>query len=198
MKKSDFTAKQEDRYNELKAKLAEIDSGDARNQMKTKLSGEVSALAEGSRLAESYNERARRGEKFDADLTAYDEKQKAVVQKAIDSGILNNTNRTHEFVDMVAKISADKGVLFDFTNNEKLKGSGFAVDGKTVNGFVNQDGVTVNIDSAKSLNSVVGHEITHVLEGTELYTELQNVVVEYAKSKGDYQGRYDSLASLYK
>lgn len=198
MKKSDFTAKQDDRYNELKQKLAEIDSGDARNQLKTKLSQEVSALAEGSRLAESYNERGRRGEKFDADLTAYDEKQKAVVQKAIDSGILNNTNRTHEFVDMVAKISADNGVLFDFTNNEKLKGSGFAVDGKTVNGFVNKDGVTVNIDSAKSLNSVVGHEITHVLEGTELYTELQNVVVEYAKTKGDYQGRYDSLTELYK
>ena len=198
MKKSDFTAKQDDRYNELKQKLAEIESGDARNQLKTKLSGEVFALTEGSRLAESYNERGRRGEKFDADLTAYDEKQKAVVQKAIDSGILNNTNRTHEFVDMVAKISADKGVLFDFTNNTKLKDSGFAVDGKTVNGFVNQDGVTVNIDSAKSLNSVVGHEITHVLEGTELYAELQSAVVEYAKTKGDYQGRYDSLSELYK
>ena len=198
LKKSDFTAKQDDRYNELKAKIAEIERGDSRNQLKTKLSGEVMSLTEGSRLAESYNERTRRGEKFDADMTLYDDKQKAVVQRAIDSGILNNTNRTHEFVDMVAKISADKGVLFDFTNNEKLKTSGFAVDGAAVNGYVTGDGVTVNIDSAKSLNSVVGHEITHVLEGTELYTELQNAVVEYAKAKGDYQGRYDSLSGLYK
>lgn len=197
-KESDLTVKQRDRYNELKQKIAEMESGDSRNQLKTKLGGEVMSLVEGSRLAESYNERGRRGEQFTADMTLYDDKQKAVVQKAIDSGILNNTNRTHEFVDMVAKISADKGVLFDFTNNAKLKDSGFAVDGAAVNGYVTKDGVTVNIDSQKSLNSVVGHEITHVLEGTELYTELQKAVVEYAKGKGDYQGRYDSLSALYK
>ncbi len=66
---------------------------------------------------------------------------------------------------MVAKISADKGVLFDFANSQKLKDSGFALDGKIINGYVSKDDVTVNIDSAKALNSVVGHEITHILEG---------------------------------
>lgn len=65
-------------------------------------------------------------------------------------------------------------------------------------GFCIGAGVTVNINSAKALNSVVGHEITHVLEGTELYNEMQSAIVEYAKSKGDYQGRYDTLAELYK
>lgn len=151
-----------------------------------------------SKLSESYNERSRRGQAFEADLSKYDKKQRATVQKAIDSGILNNTNRTHEFVDMVAKISADKDVSFDFTNNQKLKESGFAIDGKTVNGLVTKDGITINIQSAKALNSVVGHEIAHILEGTELYTELQNSIIEYAKSKGDYQGRYDALTELYK
>lgn len=47
-------------------------------------------------------------------------------------------------------------------------------------------------------NTVVGHEITHVLEGTELYNELQKAVVEYAKTKGEYKSRYDALAELYK
>jgi hypothetical protein len=117
----------------------------------------------------------------------------------VESGILNNTNRTHEFVDMIAKISADKGVLFDFTNNEKLKDSGFAVDGKFVNGYLDKATRTigVNIDSAKALNTVVGHEVTHVLEGTELYDVLSETVIEYAKSKGEYQGRYDALSKLY-
>ena len=198
MKQGEMTGEQIDLRNELKEQLKALETQGQRNQLKSQLGEEVMGLAQNSRLMESYNERARKGQAFEADLTQYDEKQKAVIQKAVDSGILNNTNRTHEFVDMVAKISADKGVLFDFANNAMLKESGFAMDGKTVNGFVTKDGVTLNIDSAKSLNSVVGHEITHVLEGTELYTALQSAVVEYAKTKGDYQGRYDSLSELYK
>lgn len=186
------------KYDSLQSQLEELKSNSQRDQLKQTLSDKVFSLVKDSRLAESYNERARRGQAFEADLSKYDEKQKAVIQKAVESGFLNNTNRTHEFVDLVAKISADKGVLFDFTNNEKLKKSGFAVDGKTVNGYVTKDGVTINMDSAKYVNSVVGHEITHVLEGTELYTELQSAVMSFAKSKGDYQGRYDALVELYK
>ena len=190
-----LSERQKDRLAELKAKNEATSYSDAVKAAKEKLTGEVSSLP--GRFAESYNEKARRGQAFEADLTKYNAKQQKVIQKAIDSGILNNTRRTHEFVDMIAKISADKGVLFDFTNNKKLKESGFAIDGKFVNGYVTKDGITVNLNSAKSLNSVVGHEITHVLEGTELYNELAKVVTEYAQTKGEYQSRYDSLAKLY-
>ena len=189
-----FTVKQRERLTELREQLKGIDTKTA----KSNLFDEVAKLTEqDTKLQESYLERTRRGYAFEADLTKYDAKQQETIKKAIDSGILNNTNRTHEFVDLVAKISADKGVPFDFTNNQKLKESGFAIDGKQVNGYVTKDGVTVNVNSAKSLDTVVGHEITHVLEGTELYNELQTAIVEYAKSKGDYQGRYDTLAKLY-
>lgn len=197
MKQGDMTGEQIDRRDELKQQLKDIQANSKRGQLQSQLSEEVFTRVKDSRLVESYNEKARRSQAFAADLTKYDAKQRTVIQNAIDSGILNNTNRTHEFVDMVARISADKGVLFDFTNNAKLKESGFAKDGMTVNGYVTKDGVTVNIQAAKSLNSVVGHEIAHVLEGTEFYTELQNSIIEYAKAKGDYQGRYDSLAKLY-
>ena len=196
--KEQITVKQSEQLAALRDELKGLNSNSTIAQYKSKLSSEVSELAKADRLGEAYNERARSGQKFTADLSKYNAKQKAIVQKAIDSGILNNTNRTHEFVDMVAKISADKGVSFDFANNAKLKETGFAVDGATINGFVNKDGVTVNIDSKKAVNSVVGHEITHVLEGTELYGELQKAVTEYAKAKGDYQGRYDAIAKLYK
>ena len=194
-----FTIKQRERLTELRDKLKTIERAGLKNKVREQLSNEVSELAKDSRLSESYNEKSRRSQAFEADLSKYDENQQETIQRAIDSGILNNTNRTHEFVDMVAKISSDKGVLFDFTNNQKLKDTGFAIEGKTVNGYKTNDGkIGINIDSRKSLNSVVGHEITHVLEGTELYTELQEAVTNYAKTKGDYDTRYNELAELYK
>lgn len=73
-----------------------------------------------------------------------------------------------------------------------------AVKGKTVNGYKTDDGnVALNIDSAKSLNSVVGHEITHILEGTELYSNLQEAAKQYAEAKGEYATRLQSLRELY-
>ena len=195
---SQITVKQQEKLTELRKQLDTMEKSGLKNKVKAQLSNEVSELAMASKLSESYNEKTRRGQAFQADLTKYDVKQQDVIKKATESGILNNTNRTHEFVDMVAKISADKGVTFDFTNNQKLKESGLAVEGKTVNGYVKDGNIAVNIDSNKSLNSVVGHEITHTLEGTEFYTELQQAVKEYAKTKGEYFTRRDEIVSLYK
>ena len=185
-------------YEETENKLAELKKNSNKTEIKEQLSKEVQELTKSDLIIESYNEKGRRSQKYEADLTKYDEKQQAVIKKAVESGILNNTNKTHEFVDMIARISADKGVSFDFTNNTKLKDSGFAIEGKTVNGYVKDGNIAVNIDSNKALNTVVGHEITHVLEGTDLYTELQNVVKEYATTKGEYDTRYKALEELYK
>ena len=198
MKNGEKSDEQIDRQAELKKQLDELKSTDKRNQLKQKLNDEVFTLAKGTRLAESYNEKTRRSQAFEADVSKYDAKQQEIIKKAVDSGILNNTNRTHEFVDIVAKISADKGVLFDFSNNAKLKESGFAIEGKTVNGFATKDGITLNMDSAKAWQSVVGHEITHVLEGTEVYTEFQSMLFEYAKTKGEYDSRLADITALYK
>jgi len=194
--KKDATLAEQTRYEQLKETVRDIKANSRSEFLKSMMKENI--YRKGDRLYESYRERSRRGEAFKVNIANYDEKEKETVQKAIDSGILNNSNRTHEFVDTIAKISADKGVSFDFTNNDKLRESGFAIDGATVNGFVTKDGVTVNIDSQKALNTVVGHEITHVLEGTELYSELQSAIIEYAKTKKDYQGRYDSIKELYK
>ena len=191
--KEQITVKQSERLTEARKELASLDITGAKNR----LNQEVSEMARADRLGESYNERARRSSRYEADLELYDDKQRVVIQKAMDSGILNNTNRTHEFVDMIAKISADKGVLFDFTDNKKLKESGFALEGKTVNGYLKDGNISLNINSAKALNAVVGHEITHVLEGTELYGELRQVVKAYAESKGEYGQRLEVLQKLY-
>ena len=198
---NELSRNQRKRLDELEGQIEDAKAKTKSGQLRQQYGDEVYSLVKDKdyRLLESYNERARTGQAFEADVTKYDAKQQATIQAAIDSGILNNSNRTHEFVDMVAKLSADKGVPFNFADNAKLKESGFAVgDGKTINGFVTKDGITVNVESAKAINAVVGHEITHILEGTELYTELQSVLKSYAESKGEYQTRYDALAELYK
>ena len=199
-KKSEIeTLGDEDTLRARKKALEEELSGVDINTLKSNLdSSMTNKIASDDFLKASYNEKAKKGVKFNADLSKYDAKQQKIVQKAIDSGILNDTNKTHDFVDMVAKISADKGIDFNFTNNENLKNSGFAVEGKTVNGFVNKNGIALNMDSNKALNRVVGHEITHVLEGTDLYTELQQVVKDYAATKGEYDTRLKELTELYK
>jgi len=186
------------RLSEAKAELSELMNKSEKTKLKDQLSSEVQELVKDSKLAESYNEKARKGQAFEADLTQYDAKYQDTIKRAVESGILNNTNRTREFVDLIAKLSADKGVSFDFTNNEALKNSGFAIEGKTINGLVQNNNVLLNVDSAKALNTVVGHEITHVLEGTDLYTELQTLITEYANSKGDYESRFESAKELYK
>ncbi len=154
-----------------------------------------------SYLQRSYIETARKRENFtydDAKVT--NEQEKAVYDSA--AKYFNNTTRSHEFVEKVAKISKDKGTNYGFINNEELKSLGHDVEGKQVNGLVrtNQDGkqtVLINIDSPKALNTIVGHETTHLLEGTQEYKDLQEAIFNYAKEQGDYNGRLDSLNSLY-
>ena len=195
MKGGDRNDIQNDRLAELKA--MNLDDTTKLTELRKKLDDKLSPMLKNSRLAESYNEIARKGQAFKADLTKYTGKQRAAVQRAIDSGVLNNTNRSHELVDTLSRIEADKGIAFDYTNNEKLKKSGFAVEGKTVNGFVKDGGVTLNVQSAKAWQSTVGHEITHVLEGTEAYGALREALYAYAESKGELESRKTALTELY-
>lgn len=192
---TETTVKDNETLQNYRKELSELDIDNVKN----KLSTEVDNLTqEDYYLRESYNNKTRRSQKYAADVSKYDVKQQATIQKAIDSGILNDTNQTHDFVDLVAKLSADKGVEFDFTNNERLKNSEFSIKDKIVNGYVKGNTIGLNIDSNKALNKIVGHEITHVLEGTDLYSELQQAVKEYATTKGEYDARLNDLTELYK
>ena len=122
--------------------------------------------------------------------------RKAIYESA--SQVMNNTEKSHKFVDVVAKIAEEKGTTYKFTNNEQLQQLGYAKDNVTINGLVNENGeVLINVDSAKALNTVVGHETTHLLEGTKEYDALKQVAIEYAKSKGDYDTRIERLTKLY-
>lgn len=196
-KTQNATLEQQYRYGELRDRVQTIKDTDARSYRKAELDRQVAERVNGTRLAESYNEKARRGQAFAADVTQYDEKQRATYQKAIDSGVLNNTNRSHELVETVAKISADKGIVFDFTNTAKMREMGMVEEGVVKNGFITKDGITINVDSAKAWQSITGHEVTHALEQSDHYAELQEAVFEYAKTKGEYDSRLDAITKLY-
>ena len=191
MKNGDKSDAQRDRQAELKAHLAQLDPGQYRSQ----LDEEMRRRLKDSYLAESYNERTRRSQAFQADVSQYkNETARKTVQNIIDAGVANNTNRFREFVDFIAKISGDKGIVFSVADAKKLKETGYAIDDGTVNGYYDDSGITVNISSSKALNSIVGHELTHALEGTEFYETLKDTVLKYAKNKGDY----DSLSAAFR
>lgn len=197
MKSSDMNDLQVERMNELKG----MNLGDTtkRDALRKTLDDTLSPMLKDSKIAESYRERERRTQKFEADLSKYTGKQRAAVERAVKSGVLNNTYRSHELVDVLSKIEAEKGIVFDYTNNENLKESGFAIEGKTINGFANKNKgtVTLNVQSNKAWQSVVGHEITHVLENTEAYSALRDTLYAYAESKGELEGRRAYITALY-
>jgi hypothetical protein len=123
--------------------------------------------------------------------------RKTVYESA--SKVMNDSKMSHKFADVVAKISEDKKTVYKFTNNQELKKQGLDFKGLTINGLVNENGeVLINVDSDKALNTILGHETTHLLEGTKEYDDLKKVAVEYAKSTGEYQARLEKIEKLYK
>ena len=198
LKPMEMTGEQRARLAELEAKNQENNYEKAIASYDEAFSQAVESLVKSDRLAESYRERDRRSEAYKVEnFDQYSEAQQQTIRDAMNSGILNNTRRTHEFVDFIAKLSEKMGVKFNFADNKRLKESGFALEGVTVNGFVNKDGITINVNSAKALNSVVGHEITHILEGTDLYESLAMAITEYARKKGEYESRMQQIRDLY-
>lgn len=157
-------------------------------------------LSKDDYLQKSYYEKSLKSKQFTYKASENDSEFRKELAKTSD--VLNDTTRSHELFDTVAKISEDTGTKYGFVNNEKLKSLGHNVEGKTINGLVrvNEDGtskVLINVDSDKALNTIIGHETTHLLEGTNEYQALQDIVKEYAKNKGDYDSRYNQISSLY-
>ena len=185
----------------LQKRIDEYLAESKKGELQTQLSDEVYNLVSESRLSESYNEKMRSGVQFSVSeetLAKYEKKYRGTFQRAMESGVLNNTRRAYELVELVAKLEADKGAKFDFANNKKLAELGYTVEGATVNGVVDADGnIKLNVESNKYLNTVAGHEIAHVLEGTDLYDTFKSAVFEYAKTKGEYDSRYAAIDKLY-
>lgn len=121
MKTGDKSDEQIDRQAELKKKLEDIKQNFNRNQ----LGEEVMSLVQNDRLAESYNEVRRKGEDFVPDFDKFkDAKHADAAKKTLENAVrlgVNNSNKVHDFVDLVAKTSGDIGKVIDFKTGEQIK-----------------------------------------------------------------------------
>lgn len=181
----------------LEAQVAETTANSKLGEMKSQLSKKVFELTKNdTKLQESYREEMRRGQDLELDVEQYKGAAKITAQNLLKGG-MNNTNRVHDVADLLTKLSADKNIVFDVATAQKLAEAGLAVDGKQVNGVITKDGIVLNLESPAVLETTVGHEITHALEGTEHYEVLKNAIKEYAELKGVYADKYSSLESIY-
>ncbi len=197
MKNGDKSDEQIDRQAKLlekleknKADLEEFKKDTRMDDLKTKLSQNVSDLVKDSRLAESYREVERNKQKFEADTSKYkNENARQTVQNAINSGFFGNSNASHEFVDFAAKLSEERGYEIDFLSTEDLEelrqnGNeyGLISDTSRIEAFVsdNHKKIVINTDTVnKGFDSLIGHEITHTLEQAKSYKGLAKAVKKY-------------------
>ena len=149
-------------------------------------------------VTEEYQEKTASNRAFTYDTIRYEGKERYIVERAIASGVLNDTEASHRLVDLAAKLYARTGVEFEFVDNARLKESGFAVDNRFVNGVYTGKTVLINAESRKAWQSVIGHEITHVLESSKHYGSLQRAVIGYAKQIGVYEDKHKAVARMYR
>lgn len=201
------------KYQEIEAKLNELKNNSKTTEIKKQLSEEVSKIVQGTKLSESYNERARRGQNLEVDVESYkNESAKQTAQNFADfrdsngNGV-NNTNATHDYLDLVTKVAEDRGHTFKFMTTKQLEESiangnpyNITEDAGKVEAFVSGSTkeIVINMDANKSLTSLVGHEITHTMEGDKTsYGSLQKALFDLAKTRGEYDARWESIQRRY-
>ena len=192
----EITLKEMKRLESLKQRLNDIDTASIQTQLQQEVQEKT---ASDTYLQRSYYEKGQRSKQFTYEAREdMSDVEKLVYDSA--SKVMNNTTRSHEVVDAVAKIAKDRGSKYVFVNNEMLKRNyeKLGKENTTIDGYVNKKGETIlNIDSPKILNKIVGHETTHLLEGTNEYKLLQEAVKEYAITKGEYDTKLQSLTKMY-
>lgn len=183
------------------AKKAEIEA--EINQLKLDRATQMKGmLSKDNYLQESYRQELLKGQEFAREVTDKDSDiTKELIESAKNSK-MNNTRKMHDLFEYTNKIANDSKTKYGFVNNEQLKELGYDVEGVNINGLVRVDKggstkVLINTDSDKAINTIIGHETTHLLEETNEYAALQNIVKEYATTKGDYDGRLKQLTKLY-
>lgn len=179
---------------EIQAKIKQLKADRA-----TQLTG---ALGKDTYLQESYRQEALKSKEFSREVKEEDTDITKELLESAKNSKMNDTRRMHDLFEYTNKIANDTGTKYGFVNNEQLKQLGHDVEGRTINGLVrvNEDGTTkilINVDSDKSLNTIIGHETTHLFEGTSEYKALQDIAKEYAITKGEYDSRLKQIQSLY-
>lgn len=174
----------------------ELQNGKIDTKQIREILGENTDISKDTLLQNSYIQEHRRTQAYVYEKTESVAKN-AVMESAVNAN-MNNTEISRNLIDYVAKISEDTGVAYRFVNNEQLRDLGYSKENKIINGVVSKDGVVyLNSQSKEAINYVLGHETTHLLENTKEYTELQDLVLDYAKQTGIYEETMNSIKETY-
>ena len=216
-KKDRPTLEEQSRYHELKVELTDLQQkiDDSRNNperaaLKAQLDKDTYEMVKGDKLVESFFEDVRSRRLYQNDVTKYEGKAREVIQKVIDSGLADDSKRSHEFWDFAAQLASNRDTDVEVASNEQIlemakadweaagkKWDSKKFDGKTMDAYVNNGKIVINAKSKRAMNVLLGHEITHTLEKSGHYKSMQKILLEYAESKGELESRRKDRAGTH-
>ena len=111
-----------------------------------------------------------------------------------------NIDINNETVQTIDKITNQRGIqakydasIFENSNINAVWRTNTDISGNTTREII----INPNSDSSKTLQNIIIHELTHDLEGTREYNELQNLILNYNKKNIDYESARKSLEETY-
>ena len=103
------------------------------------------------------------------------------------SKYFNNSEKAHNYMQMLEKIIEDKNI--DIRFNADLK----TPDGKIANGSYSNGVITINPNSTRTGEFIAIHELTHVI-GTD---SMKNIIETYRKSNPEFNTAVEKLLQNY-
>ena len=177
----------------------------AENIMKTL--GENQDISKDNLLMKSMYENEQKYNSYQVEQTD-NEKVNVLMQSAADAG-MNNTSKTRKKVELISKLTKDTDRQYKFVSPEQLKQMGY---NENANGLIDKSTgeILINAHSDKGIQSIVGHETTHIFDSktkgkgkhamaeySKEYQALQDAAIEYAKVKGIYESKVQSITNAY-
>lgn len=100
----------------------------------------------------------------------------------------NNTERAHNFVNMLENIISDKDIDIRLDSNLKT------ADGRVANGSYSNGVITINPNSTRTGEFIAIHELTHAI-GTD---QMKNMIDTYRKSNVEFNSAVENILQNYK
>jgi len=154
-------------------------------------------------LTKNYIDQIQNSDKYSSYQYEKNDKMDSKEVKLRDSAVKysNNTQEARNLVDTLANIQKTGNTQYELVDTNKLKELGYNVsDDSTINGLVHKskDGNTIyiNVESQKAYETVLGHEITHMLENTSDYSGLRELLYSQ-KTEAELEKLRNELRETY-
>lgn len=172
-------------------------------------------LADDYVLQETYRQYALKDEEFslgknetykyeNGETITLDSKKDAItreLEKSFKESGIGNTNKAHTLFKVADRLQRKTGIKVKVLSDQQLKDAGLMDEGKLFNGKLVTKGdsktLYLSTDATQSLNVVLGHEITHTLEGADGYDVFTKMLKEAAIKSGEYYKLKEKYSSLY-